>query len=57
MLTVKEAAEYVAKRLDRTEFPISTIKSWLASGKLPSQKVGDRLFIEVKDLDIFLPER
>lgn len=57
MLTMKEAAEYVAKRLGRKSFPQATLRSWVFLGKLKVEKVGGKNYVHAKDLEIFLPKK
>ena len=56
MLTLKEAADMVAKALGRPSFPEATIRSWVFTGKLKASKIGGRRYVKVSDLEFFLPE-
>ena len=56
MLTLKEAANMVAKALGRPSFPEATVRSWIFTGKLKASKVGGKRYVEVSDLEFFLPE-
>jgi excisionase family DNA binding protein len=54
MLTVKEAAEYIASVLERPSFPVATVRTWINTGKLPAKKVGRNHYIIRADLEKIL---
>ena len=57
MLTIKEAALWIAEKLKRKYFSQATIRSWILAGKLKAELVGGKNYVEEKDLEIFLPEK
>ncbi|PWC55382.1 hypothetical protein TSH7_28500 [Azospirillum sp. TSH7] len=50
LLTIPEVAE-------RLQVSIKTIRRWIASGDLPTVRLGSQIRIQPKDLDIFLRQR
>lgn len=50
LLTIPEVAE-------RLQVSIKTIRRWIASGDLPTVRLGHQIRIQPKDLDIFLRQR
>ncbi len=56
MLTLKEAAKWMAEKLGRDSFPEDTIRGWIWRKKLRPERVGGKNFIRIEDLEIFLPE-
>ena len=57
MLTLTEAAAYMAAKMGRETFPQATIRSWIFHGKLKAVKVGGKRYVKESDLDIFLPAK
>lgn len=57
MLTLKEAAEFVARWLERDKFPESTIRSWIFLKRLPAVSVGRARYIHQTDLEKILPAK
>jgi hypothetical protein len=56
MLTIKEAADWMAKQLGREAFSQATIRSWIFLKRLPGHLVGGRTYVSVDDLQKFLPK-
>lgn len=50
LMTIPEVAE-------RLQVSIKTIRRWIASGDLPTVRLGSQIRIQPKDLDIFLRQR
>jgi excisionase family DNA binding protein len=50
MITVPEAAKRVGRDPE-------TVRRWIRSGKLRSQKIGTQHLIEERDLEAFQPEK
>ena len=50
LLTIPDVAE-------RLQVSIKTIRRWIASGDLPTVRLGSQIRIQPKDLDIFLRQR
>lgn len=57
MLTLKEAAAFVARWLGRDKFPESTIRSWIFLKRLPAVSVGRLRYIHQVDLEKILPAK
>jgi len=55
MLTIKEAAIWLAEHINRKSFSEHTIRNWIRVGRLPHSKVGGRTFVNESDLEFFLP--
>ena len=49
LVSVKEAAKESGRNME-------TVRSWIWSGKLPAQKLGNQLFIKRSDWEIFLKD-
>jgi predicted site-specific integrase-resolvase len=54
MLTLKEAADEVRRRLQVETLSLSTFRNWVRKGKLKGFKVGGRLMFRLSDIRVFL---
>ncbi len=50
LLTIPDVAE-------RLQVSVKTIRRWIASGDLPTVRLGSQIRIQPKDLEIFLRQR
>jgi hypothetical protein len=55
MLTPTEVAKTISTRIGRP-FSVQTVYTWLRANKLRSKRLGMKLFISPRDLDVFLSE-